>query len=186
VLDGQVSGLGPAGFDNRPVAGATVEVYTVDPATGARRGAALHRKTTAADGRWGPFATTPTAYHEFVVSTPGHATLHVYRSPFPRSSSLVHFRAERLADADKAAASVVTLVRPRGYFGLPRDSIVFDGAAPPGVPPGVAGVAASRLRLKDSGRSVVADYSSGALRERLAGIAWPAAENRLVVLELQD
>ena len=120
------------------------------------------------------------------ISAPGAATAHVYRSPFPRSSSTVHFRPERLADADKDAASVVTLTRPRGYFGLPRDRIVFDGNPPPGIPPGVAGLAASKLKLRDSGRSVVAEFSTAGISERLAGIAWPAAENRVVVLELQD
>jgi pimeloyl-ACP methyl ester carboxylesterase len=180
VLDGRIA------VNNLPVAGASIEVFVVDPATGARQGPAVHRKTVGTDGRWGPFTTRPTAYHEFVVSAPGAATAHVYRSPFPRSSSTVHFRPERLADADKDAASVVTLTRPRGYFGLPRDRIVFDGNPPPGIPTGVAGLAASKLKLRDSGRSVVAEFSTPGVSERLAGIAWPAAENRVVVLELQD
>lgn len=187
VLDGEVSGLGPAGADNRPLAGANVQVFAVNATTGERQGAAVYSKSTGADGRWGPFKASPTQTYEFEVATPGHATLHVYRSPFPRSSTLVHFRAERLNDADKAAASVVVFTRPRGYFGLPRDQISFDGAAPVGVPTGVAGVSSSRLRLKDGvGRAVPTSFASGPLREQIVARAWPAAENRLVVVELTE
>ena len=186
VLDGKVSGLGPAGVSNLPLEGATVEVYAVDPATGVRRGPAVHRKTVGADGRWGPFAADGAQPYEFVISAPGYASLHVYRSPFPRSSDVVHFRAERMAEADRTAASVVTFSRPRGYFGVPRDRIVFDGQSPPpGVPPGVAGVAQSKLRLAgETGRAVAAEFESGPIRERIVGRAWPAAENRLVLLEM--
>ena len=146
MLDGTVSGLG---LDNRqgnfatnlPLAGATVEVYATNPATGERLGPAVHRKTIGADGRWGPFAADGGARYEFVVSAPGYATTHVYRSPFPRSSSVVNLRPERLADADRDAKALVTLTRPRGYFGVPRDRIALDGTSPPaGIPAGVAGV----------------------------------------------
>ena len=143
TLNGKVSGLG---LDNRPgsgnfannlpLVGATVEVYATDPATGERRGPALLQKTIAADGRWGPFKADPKASYEFVIAAPGFATTHIYRSPFPRSSDVVNLRAERLADVDKDAASVVTFSRPRGYFGVPRDRISLDGVSPPaGIPP---------------------------------------------------
>lgn len=187
-LDGQVDGFAGTSPTNRPLAGARVEVYAVDPETGARRGAALHAKTVGADGRWGPFETTPTARHEFVVSAPGFATTHVYRGAFARSSALVHFRPERLADADKAAQAVVVLTRPRGYFGVPRDRVALDGQAPaPGIPPGVAGVSSSRLRLADgAGRAVAGEFVSGPIGERLVGRAWPVAENRVTLLELTE
>lgn len=187
-LDGVVGAPGPSGPTNLGLAGATVEVYAVDAASGERQGPALHRKTTGADGRWGPLEVSSTQPLEFVVAAPGQATMHVYRSPFPRSSRVVHFRPERLADADKAAQSVVSFTRPRGYFGLPRDRIELDGRNPaPGIPTGVAGVAASRLRLDDPAvRPVVGAYESGVIRERLVGRSWPVRENRLVVLELHD
>lgn len=184
TLDGIVSGTGPGGPNNLPLPGATVEVYAVNPATGERAGAAVHRRTVQADGRWGPFSADSTQAYEIVIGAPGYATTHVYRSPFPRTSEYVHLRAERLADGDKDAASVVVFTRPRGYFGLPRDRIVFDDMAPPGVPQGVAGVSASRARLKDSGRAVTAQFESGVINERIVGRAWPATENRLVVLEM--
>ena len=188
MLDGKVSGLG---IDNRPgtgnfvnnlaLAGATVEVYATDGATGERRGAAAHRKTVGADGRWGPFNAMPGTAYEFVVTAPGFATTHIYRSPFPRSSDIVNLRAERIVDADKAALAIVTLTRPRGYFTLPQDRISLDGAAPTGIVPGVGGAAQSKLLVKDSAvRAVAGEYNG----ERIVGRAWPAAENRLVLLEL--
>ena len=189
LLDGKVAGLG---FNNQlgkgnyvnnlPLAGATVEVYTVSPHNGERAGAPLLRKTVAADGRWGPLTTAPNLPLEFVVSAPGYATHHIYRSPFPRSSNLVNLQAARIAEADRDALAIVSLVRPRGYFGVPRDEINLDGRSPPpGIPPGVAGVASSKLVLRESGsRPVVGEFNG----ERILGRTWPAVENRLVTLEL--
>jgi triacylglycerol lipase len=187
VLDGVVSGLG---LDNRqgsfatnlPLAGATVEVYATNAATGERLGPAAHRKTIGADGHWGPFVAEGGACHEFVIAAPGYATTHVYRSPFPRSSSIVSLHPERLADADRDAKSLVTLTRPRGYFGVPRDRIALDGTSPPpGIPNGVAGVSTARVKLADAaGRAIVGEFND----ERIVGRAWPLADNDVVVLEL--
>ncbi len=185
VLDGVVSGIGAGGPNNAPLPGATVSVYRVDAATGERQGAAVHERTVDAGGRWGPFTADAKASYEFVLAAPGHATTHIYRSPFPRSSVHVHLRADRLAAADKDAAAVVTFTRPRGYFGVPRDQITFDGRSPPpGVPAGVAGVASSKVTLREANRAVPASFESGVISERLVGRAWPAAENHLVVLEM--
>jgi hypothetical protein len=122
VLDGKLSGLG---VDNKPgsgnaannlaLAGATVEVFATDAASGERLGPALHRKTVGADGLWGPLAVTSKTSLEFVVSADGYATTHVYRAPFPRSTTLVNLRAERIAEADRDAPAVVAFARPRGY-----------------------------------------------------------------------
>ena len=187
VLDGKVSGYGVNNMQgnapsNLPLVGATLEVYATHPSTGERVGAALHRKTIAADGMWGPFAADPSARYEFVVAAPGYATTHIYRSPFPRSSNIVNLRAERLADADKDGASLIVLTRPRGYFGVPRDRIGLDGKNPaPGIPPGTAGISTSRLKLADgAGRTVVGEFND----ERIVGRAWPAANNEVVLLEL--
>jgi len=189
ALNGKVSGLGLNNapgtgnfINNLPLTGATVEVYATDPSTGERLGAAVHRKTVGADGLWGPFAADGKTPYEFVISAPGFATTHMYRSPFPRSSDLVHLRAERIADADRDAKSVVTLTRPRGYFGIPRDDITLDGRNPPaGIPPGVAGVSTAKLKVLDApGRHVDAAFNG----ERIVGRSWPAAENHVVFLEL--
>ncbi|MBL0728501.1 alpha/beta fold hydrolase [Piscinibacter sp. HJYY11] len=189
LLDGKVTGRGlnnvQGNFStNLPLAGATVEVYATDAQTGERRGAAVHRKTVGADGRWGPFTANAQARYEFVITAPGYAVTHIYRSPFPRSSSVVNLRPDRIADADKDAKALVTLVRPRGYFGVPRDQISLDGKSPPaGIPPGVAHVAAARLKVADAaGRTVVGEFNG----ERIAGIAWPLAENHVVLLELHQ
>ena len=186
VLDGLVTATGPGGATNLPLVGATVEVYAVNAATGERRGAPLLRTSILADGRWGPLATDAQTPLEFVVSAPGYAIHHVYRSPFPRSSAVVHLRPERLSGNDRSAAAVVTFVRPRGYFGVPRDRIVFDGQSPaPGIPSGVAGVASSRLTLTDAAsRAVLGEFQSGAIAERVVGRVWPAADNHLTTLEL--
>lgn len=186
VLDGLVSGFSAGGPTNLPLVGATVEVFAVDPATGARRGAAVHRRTVGEDGRWGPFTASSEASYEFVLAAPGYATTHVYRSPFPRGSRLVHLRPERLTPADQGAKAVVLMSRPRGYFGLPRDRVVLDGRDPaPGIPPGVAGVSASRVGLVvGPGRPVVGEYTSGTIRERIVAATWPAAEQHVSVIEL--
>jgi hypothetical protein len=189
VLGGKVFGEGldndPARGSfptNLPLAGATVEVYATDAATGERLGDARHRKRVGADGAWGPFDASPATPYEFVVSAPGYATVHVYRSAFPRSSAIVHLRAERIADVDRDARSVVTLTRPRGYFGIPRDQISLDGKSPPGgIPPGVASVSSAKLKLLDGARRAVAGEFNG---ERIVGRAWPSADNHLVFLEL--
>lgn len=195
TLDGQVDGATAAGPTNLPLAGATVAVWAVDAGSGARQGAALLRKTVGADGRWGPLSTDARTPLEFEISVPGApgagapaTTTHLYRAPFLRSSATVHLRPERLSDADKAAAAaVVTLSRPRGYFGLPRDTVLLDGQPAPGIPPGVAGVASSKALLKVApGRPVVGEFHSGALHERLVGLAWPAASGHVTVLELQQ
>jgi pimeloyl-ACP methyl ester carboxylesterase len=187
VLDGIVSG---SGLDNRqgdfatnlPLAGATIEVYAVNASNGERLGPARHRKQIGGDGRWGPFAADGTAHYEFVVAAPGYATTHIYRSPFPRSSAYVSLRPERLADADRDARSVVTMTRPRGYFGIGRNRMTFDGASPPpGVSSGVPAVSSSKLKLTDaSPRAVVAEFDG----ERIVGRVWPAADNQVSVLEL--
>jgi len=189
TLSGKVSGLGlnndpttGRGATNLPLAGATVEVYATDPLTGERQGAARWRKTVGADGIWGPFQADGRTTHEFVITAAGYAVTHIYRQAFPRSSSVVHLRATLLADADRQVGSVITFTRPRGYFGVPRDRVVFDGQNPaPGLPTGLAGLSASTLRLPAAvPRAVVAEFND----QRLVGRSWPAAENRNVLLEL--
>ena len=191
VLSGKLTGLGVDPRDaktgnfsnNLPLPGAKLEVYAVDAATGERRGPAAYTTSVGADGRWGPFRAQPGTAYEFVVSAPGYATTHIYRGAFPRSSDIVHLRAERLAEADKDAAAVVSFVRPRGYFDPPRDRMSFDGQTPPpGVPAG-AGVASSKIKLASAApRPVFAEFNG----ERIVGRPWPAAEVHLAILELTD
>ncbi len=187
VLDGRVSGwgvdnAGGTAPSNLPLVGANVEVYATNPQTGERLGPAVHRQTIGTAGRWGPFAADAAASYEFVVSAPGYATSHVYRSPFPRSSELVHLRAARIAEADRRAGAIVEFSRPAGYFGLPRNTITLDGKNPPdGIAPGVAGVSSVKITPTDaSPRPVVASFDG----ERIVGRTWPAANNESTAIEL--
>ena len=187
LLSGKVSGLGLSSTDpasgsfanNLPLAGARVEVHAIDEASGERRGPPLHSQTVGPDGAWGPVATGPDVRLEFVVSAPGYATTHVYRSPFPRSSSLVNLRPERVPEAERSAPAMVIMNRPRGYFDPGRDRMSFDGQTPPGAVPG-AGVSSTRLRPAGAPRAIVAEFNG----ERVVGRTWPLAENRVSVLEL--
>ena len=180
-LSGLVTGT-PGGVPtNRPVAGATVEMFRIAPDTGERIGGAIHTTQTAADGRWGPAAVDPSWPLEIVLTSPGSTTTHFYRSPFPRSSDIVHLRAARaLTPADTGA--VVIMSRPRGYFGLPRDVVLLDGKEPTDVKPGVPTDSATTLKLPPDGvgRAVTALFNE----ERIVARAWPAAENRIAVAEL--
>ncbi len=187
TLAGQVTGFSAAGPTNLPLPGARLQVFATDPATGERRGAALVDQTIGADGRWGPMRTDARTPLEFVLDAPGFAISHTYRAPFLRSSDIVHLRPERaIADADKDATAIVNFIRPRAYFGLPRDVVLINGEAAPGIPPGVAGVAASKRKLAAAGQVVTGEFRSGIVNERITGRAWPAAERRVTVLELHE
>jgi hypothetical protein len=168
---------------NRPLAGASVEIYRVSPETGERLGGAIHVSQSAEDGRWGPAQVDPTWHLEMVLTSAGSVTTHTYRSPFPRSSDIVHLRAARpLTPADAGAGAIVLMSRPRGYFGLPRDVVLFDGKEPVDVKPGVPTDSLSTLRLSaaEAGRPVTALFN----QERIVARAWPASENRIAVAEL--
>jgi len=118
-----------------------------------------------------------------VLTSAGSPTTHIYRSPFPRSSEIVHLRAARpLGSADAGAGAVVLMSRPRGYFGLPRDVVLIDGREPADVTPGVPADAVTTLRLPaaEAGRAVAGLFN----QERIVARAWPASENRIAVAEL--
>jgi pimeloyl-ACP methyl ester carboxylesterase len=182
-LSGLVTGT-PGGVQtNQPVAGAAVEIYHVSSDTGERMGGPIHSSQTASDGRWGPAEVNPSWYLEIVLTSAGSVITHFYRSPFPRSSDVVHLRAARpLGPADAGAASVVLMSRPRGYFGLPRDVVLIDGKEPTDVKSGVPtdSVTTVRLPAAEVGRPVVGLFN----QERIVARAWPASENRIAVAEL--
>ena len=188
MLGGKVSGLGVSSTDpasgnfanNLPLPGAQLQVFATEPLTGERRGAAVYSKTIGADGLWGPFGAQPETRYEFVIAAPGYATTHIYRSPFPRSSTIVNLRAQRIAEADKNAPAIVTMTRPRGYLDPARDKMAFDGQTPP---PGAvlgAGVASSQIKPAGLPRAVTAEFNG----ERVTGRTWPAAENHVSILEI--
>jgi triacylglycerol lipase len=206
TLSGQITGLGVKSEDpasgnfvnNLPIPGAQLAIFAINASTGERQGSDLWARDAASagssagtsagqlSGYWGPLKAKAGQLYEFVVTAPGYATTHIYRSPFPRSSAIVHLRAERISPADKTAAgatgSIVTFGRPRGYFDLSRDTISFDGlSTPPGLPAAGAGLSVSKIITKEpAARPVQAQFNG----EKLVGRSWPAAENRVVVLEL--
>jgi pimeloyl-ACP methyl ester carboxylesterase len=182
-LSGLVTGTPGGVVTNRPVSGATVEIYRVSAETGERTGGPIHSSQTGADGRWGPAQVEPAWYLEIVLASAGSPTTHLYRSPFPRSSDVVHLRAARpLGPADAGAGAVVLMARPRGYFGLPRDVVLIDGKEPKDVKSGVPTDSVTTLRLpaEDVGRPVAAMFNG----ERIVARAWPASENRIAIAEM--
>ncbi len=168
--------------NNLPIAGAELTIYATDVATGQRLGAAAYTRKVGADGRWGAFTAQAGRAYEFEIKAPGYATTHIYRSAFPRSSSIVNLRPERIAAADQDAQALAIFTRPRGYFDAQRDRLNFDGQAlPPGVPPAGAGVSSSKLKLPSAAdRAIAAEFNG----EKLVGRVWPAAQQRVTVLEL--
>jgi triacylglycerol lipase len=188
LLRGHVTGLGVASTDpasgnfpnNLPLPGAQLQVFAVDANTGERRGAAVYTRTIPASGQWGPMVAQPQTPYEFVISAPGYATTHIYRAGFPRSSNIVHMHPERIAEIDKHAPAIVTMVRARGYLDPLRDKMALDGITPP---PGAvigAGVANSRIKPTGLPRAVTAEFNG----ERVTGRSWPASENQVTILEL--
>lgn len=180
VLNGKVNGMQGGVATNLPVAGAKVEIYAVLAATGARMAAAAHVKTTGADGLWGPFRAKPDVYYEFVIQVPGHAITHIYRSPFPRSSDIVHLRPVNLAKGEDTAGSVLMINRPRGYFGHGRDNFLLDGKVPPGINQGVPGASTGKLLLADGPLRPVPARFNG---ELITLQNWPAKDNHVVIGE---
>ena len=65
--------------------GATLKIYEVNGATGARvRNRADASFRLGADGSWGPFAARPRRNYEFAIVREGAATHHLYFEPFVR------------------------------------------------------------------------------------------------------
>ena len=181
TLDGVVTGVVGDTVTNKPVAGAKVEVYAVDPDTGARKGDALLAKTTGADGVWGPLTTDSATALEFVVAAPDQLITHIYRSPFPRSFGLLNLRPALASEGKGDAAAVVTMNRPRGYFGSPRDAVLIDGKTPDGMAPGVPAV--WRLPVKFAtldDKPIVCEFNL----ERIVARAWPLKDRHVSIAEL--
>jgi len=183
ILNGLVTNLVAGGATNQPVAGAMVEVFRTDPQTGERMGGAIHRRQTGADGIWGPVTVQSDWTLEITLAAPGHPIAHYFRSPFPRSTEVLHLRPPApLAEADRGAASLTRLTRPRGYFGWPRDVVLLDGREVAERREGVASIAVANLRLPAErvGTPIAGLFNE----ERVIGRPVPLAENRIALLEM--
>lgn len=182
VLSGVVTGFPKGTPTNRPLADATVEIYRCDPQTGVRLGEPILQKITGADGRWGPVTVRPDWPLEFALTAPGHPATHIYRAPFPRSTTTLNLRPARALEKGERAAAVVLMTRPRGYFGLPRDVVSLGGREPDDITRGVPSDATTvwRVAPQDMDRPVVGLFNE----ERIAARPWPASEERVSVIEL--
>ena len=182
MLSGLVTGT-PGGVQtNRPVAGATVEVYRVSPETGERDGGPIH----LANRRGRPLGSGPgrpllvPRNRAYLGRLDHDAFLPLAVPALVRRGAFARRAAARPADA--GAGAVVMMSRPRGYFGLPRDVVLLDGKEPADVKPGVPTDSVTTLRLPaDGGRAAVVGLFN---EERIVARAWPASENRIAVAEL--
>jgi pimeloyl-ACP methyl ester carboxylesterase len=101
----QVAGYVKSYIHNKPLEGASVEVWPVEPATGQR----MHDEPLCsfdvnAEGEWGPFSAKPGQPYEFVVhGTASEWPLRYYRTPFTHSDRFVYFRVA--ADHEDYAAT---------------------------------------------------------------------------------
>ena len=152
-LTGTIGGYDNHAPTNQGVPGVKVTIYEIDTATGARRGAAVLDATTGADGGWGPLNAKPAASYEFVVAAAGQPVRHFFRSPFPRSSALIHMRLFEDA-APAPGKSAIIFTRPRGYISNTRDQHSLDGKPVPKVPDGVPTSASFRVEIEGPERAV--------------------------------
>jgi hypothetical protein len=192
ACDGDAGGV----VTNRPVSGATVEIYRVSPDTGERPGGPIHSSADRADGRWGPAQVEP--------ELASRDRADIGRRP-PRISTVSPFRALRHR-ASRARAPMGPAmrgrqrrpdVRGRGYFGLPATSCCST-ARSRRCKPGVRPIRSTTLRLA-AGRSVgrwrmfnqersgagLAGSENG-LRRRIDLLAIFSIDRRLDGAELRD
>ncbi len=164
-LSGLITGYENKVPTNLPVAGVAVSVFQIDPATGARIGPPVHQMTTGADGSWGTLAGSPTAAYEFLIQQPTGPVRHIFRSPFPRSSSVVSMRLAE--DAPVANQGLVIFTRPRGYVATGRDKHLLDGAPVPSVKEGVPTDAAFKVPFTGTERAVPASLNGENITARI-------------------
>jgi len=167
-LSGTITGLTAGLYNNVGVGGAELAIYAVDPATGARKGRAVLKQTTLQGGAWGPFFADPQTHYEFVVKVPGQPITHIYRSPFPRGSNVLHLRPAENVD-NPEEGSVIIMTRPRGYFGV-DDRVLFDGKRPAYSNDPVPNESSLMLRVPFTPATHRARFE----RERIAVRNWPA------------
>ena len=183
TLNGKASGIAEGVYTNLPVSGADVEIFEIDPKTGDRKSnIPVHRKTTGADGLWGPFVAHSEAYYEFVLQMAGEPTTHIFRSPFLRSSDIVHLRPQPFGKDDEGVGAIVMMSRPRGYFGIGRDKFSLDGKVPRGITEGVPAVSTGKLHFDAKPRTVVAVFNN----ETIATRTFPMKDNHIVVAEFTN
>jgi pimeloyl-ACP methyl ester carboxylesterase len=86
----EISGRAVNFPDNTGRAGATLDIWEIDDATGHRRSTVPHASMAVADdGSWGPVTVDPQRHYEKVLSSPGAPPHHFYYQRYPRSTRFV-------------------------------------------------------------------------------------------------
>jgi pimeloyl-ACP methyl ester carboxylesterase len=87
---------------NKPLDGATLEIYEVAADTGRRLHETADAKFTVRnDGGWGPFRAKPGQHYEFCLTAPGAARpIHFYREPYNRTDLLVYLKSRDPKDPE--------------------------------------------------------------------------------------
>jgi pimeloyl-ACP methyl ester carboxylesterase len=91
VVAGRALSLG----ENLPAAGAAIQIWALDSATGLRAAATPVATFTADElGYWGPVELLPATHYEFFITPTGDdaVPIHYYREPFVRSNQGVYLR----------------------------------------------------------------------------------------------
>ena len=104
-----------------------LQVWELDPLTGARRGEPRHSARTGADGSFGPLPVNGRAHHELVVLREGQVPHHFYFEPFERSDRFVRLQVSRpggITDhIDRCPThSALTVIRNREWWSDQPDS----------------------------------------------------------------
>ena len=154
VLNGKVTGIADGALHQLAVAGAEVEIYEVDAKTGERKSSvAVHRKTTGEDGMWGPYIGRSDMNYEFVLRMSAQPVTHTYRSPFLRSSDVVHLRPGAFAKGDEGGrgrghepAARLFRRRPRQVLARRQDAAPASTTACPAPRPASSPSTPSRAR----------------------------------------
>jgi pimeloyl-ACP methyl ester carboxylesterase len=181
IISGRITGYARGAPTNRPLRGATLEIFQLTSDTAERRRPSRYREVTDDSGAWGPFEADARTYYEFVIEAEGHWTTHIYRPPFLRSSSLVHFRPVPIG-AERQGC-IVILTRARGLLAAGRDKILVNGATPSGIRAGIPSMSAIRLRSDLESSMPISILCND---EKLTVRPWPLDENHIVVAEMQQ
>jgi pimeloyl-ACP methyl ester carboxylesterase len=134
---GQVRIAGQVNFfpSNDGIAGAFLEIWEVDPATGLRnKKKPVAAATIDATGDWGPVKIHGHKWYEFAVTRDGEVDLNFFYEPFLRSDNFIRLNiATGLAPFIDSGPnhSALTVVRQREFcadLGAGSDSLVIDGS----------------------------------------------------------
>ena len=114
--------------------GAHLDVWEIDPATGARIAATPHASfDLGADGAFGPFTVDQGAHYEWVLSAPGsNVQHHLYLQPYPRSSQLVRLLSSPPDGPTRANTNVgpghsaIIAMRMREWYGTDDGDLAGD------------------------------------------------------------